>query len=154
MNRQEQVAALVWLLVGLFIIIYALRALRVGTTRAPGPGFFPLVAGISLAFFSLIVLLKETFGKISGKGTKGELRNDLNRRGIVYVTIALLVYAVLLETVGFLVMTTVLLIYLFRAIVPQKWGFAVGLSILAVGVSYLIFDRLLQLQLPRGFLGL
>ncbi len=83
----------------------------------------------------------------------GELWTGLNWKGTCYVVAALLIYAALLEKVGFLIWTTLLLIYLFRAIEPQKWKLAIGLAILASLLSYLVFDRLLEGQLPRGFLG-
>jgi len=153
MNRQDQLSGLVWLLVGLLVIIGSLSFLRTGTTHEPGPGLFPLIAGISLSLFSLIILIKGTLVRISEKRSLGELWAGSNWKGICYVVAALLIYAAMLERVGFLLLTTFLLIYLFRAIEPQKWKLAIGLSIIASILSYLVFDRLLEGQLPRGFLG-
>ena len=153
MNRQDQLSGLVWLLVGLLVIIGSLSFLRIGTTHEPGPGLFPLIAGISLSLFSLIILIKGTLVRISEKRSLGELWAGSNWKGICCVVAALLIYAAMLERVGFLLLTAILLVYLFRAIEPQKWKLAIGLSILASIVSYVVFDRLLEGQLPRGFLG-
>jgi putative tricarboxylic transport membrane protein len=71
----------------------------------------------------------------------------------VYTIAILFVYALLLESVGFLLMTLLLFIFLFRRIEPQKWKFVTGVSVLASVGAYLIFDRILQVQLPRGFFG-
>ena len=153
MNRQDQISGLVWLLVGICIIVGSLSFLRIGTAREPGPGLFPLIAGISLSFFSLIIVVNAMFGRFPEKRSIGELWAGLNWKGICWVMAALLIYASLLERAGFLLVTTLLLIYLFRAIEPQQWKLAVGLSILASIFSYLVFDRLLEGQLPKGFLG-
>jgi putative tricarboxylic transport membrane protein len=153
MNRRDQLSGLVWLLAGLCITIGSLYSLRIGTTREPGPGLFPLIAGISLSLFSLTILIKATLVRILDKKSLGELWTGLNWKGICYVVAALLIYAVMLERIGFLLLTTLLLVYLFRAIEPQKWKLAIGLSILASILSYVVFDRLLEGQLPRGFLG-
>ena len=153
MDRQDQISSLSWLLIGLFITIGSIYSLRTGTTSNPGPGFFPLIAGILLAVFSLAILLKATFAKKSEKNGLRSLWAGLNWGGIFYTMGALLIYSMLLKTIGFLLMTFLLLIYLFRVIEPQKWKLAIGLSILASSISYILFGRILQLQLPRGFLG-
>jgi putative tricarboxylic transport membrane protein len=153
MNRQDQLSGLVWLLAGLSITIGSLSSLRIGTAHEPGPGLFPLIAGVSLSLFSCIILIKATFTRTSENKGLGELFVGLKWKDIGYVVAALLIYAAMLESIGFLLLTTLLLIYLFRAIEPQKWKLAIGLSILASLLSYLVFDRLLEGQLPRGFLG-
>jgi len=153
MNRQDQISSLIWLLLGLFIIIGSLSSLKIGTARDPGPGLFPIIAGVSLSLFSFVILVKATFVKTSEKRSLRELWTGLNWERIFYVTGALLLYSILLQTVGFLLLTLLLLIFLFRAIEPQKWKLAIGISILASVISWLVFDRLLQVQLPRGFLG-
>jgi len=153
MDKQDQITSLVWLLIGLSITIGSISSLRIGTTREPGPGLFPLLAGFLVSFFSLAILIKATFSKTSEKRNLRKLWDGLNWRGVVYTIGALLTYSSLLEVVGFLLTTLLLLIYLFRAIKPQKWRLAIGLSFLLSIVSYLVFDRFLQVQLPRGFWG-
>ena len=153
MNRQDQLGGLVWLLAGLCITIGSLSSLRIGTTYEPGPGLFPLIAGILLSLFSSVILIKATFGRLAEKRSLREVWAGLNWKGICCVVAALVIYAVMLERIGFLLLTTLLLIYLFRAIEPQKWKLAIGLSILASILSYVVFNRLLEGQLPRGFLG-
>ena len=72
---------------------------------------------------------------------------------VIYVTAALLLYTFLLKTVGFVLMTLLLLVFLLRGIEPQKWRLVIGFSILAAVGSYVIFDRVLQVSLPSGILG-
>jgi putative tricarboxylic transport membrane protein len=153
MNRLDQVSSLVWLFAGILIILGSLLSLKVGTANDPGPGLFPFLAGMLLTAFSLTVFLKATFQKRSEKENLHNLWATLHWKKVAYTIAVLFVYALLLERVGFLFMTLLLFIFLFRKIEPQKWKLVIGLSVLASVGAYLIFDRMLQVQLPRGFFG-
>ena len=69
---------------------------------------------------------------------------------IVLTVIALLAYATTMDYLGFLVSTFFFSFFLLRMIEPQRWGVVILESLLASGVSYLIFEIWLQAQLPRG----
>jgi len=66
---------------------------------------------------------------------------------------ALFWYAIFLEILGFLMVTFLLLIFLFRGIEPQRWLVSVGGSALASLICYAIFELWLKTQLPKGILG-
>jgi putative tricarboxylic transport membrane protein len=153
MNRKDLVSSLIWFFIGLSIIIGSVSFLEIGTASEPGPALFPLLAGVLISFLSSIILLKAAFANASEKWSPRKLWEGLNWPKMFYTIGALLIYAIMLEIVGYLLMTLLLLIFLFRKIEPQKWELTIGLSILASVGSYLIFDRLLQAQLPRGFWG-
>jgi hypothetical protein len=97
--------------------------------------------------------LKATFQKKSGEKNVRDLWANLHWKKVLYTIAILFVYALLLESVGFLLITLLLFIFLFRKIEPQKWKLVIGLSVLASFGAYLIFDRILQVQLPRGLFG-
>lgn len=153
MNRQDQLSSLVWLFVGLFIIVGSLYSLKVWTASEPGPGLFPLIAGILLSFMSLIILIKGTFTKTLEKKSLRVLWSGLKWKKVFYMTGALLIYSLILDFIGFILSTLLLLIFLFIGIQPQKWKVAIGLSLFTSVGSYLLFYRILQVQLPRGLLG-
>jgi len=119
----------------------------------PGPGLFPFLAGMLLIVFSLSVFLKATFQKESGKKNIRQLWATSHLKKVLYTIAVLLIYTLLLERVGFLLMTLLLFIFLLRKIEPQKWRLVIGLSVLASVGAYLMFDRILQVQLPRGLFG-
>ena len=152
MDKRDLVSSLVWFSVGLFIVFGSL-SLEIGTLNNPRSGLFPLIAGSLLSLFSLVILTQATLAKTSEKKSLSKLFAGSDWRKVLYTIGALLIYSITLDTIGFLVVTLLLLIFLFRGIEPQKWKIAIGLSLLASVVSYLLFDRALQLQLPRGFLG-
>jgi putative tricarboxylic transport membrane protein len=151
MNRRDFASGLAWLCAGLFVIIGSVSSLEVGTLTSPAPGLFPFVAGIVLSVLSMAILLKALF--VKQKTGLRELWGRSNCLGVLYAAGALFIYAILLEWVGFVITTVLLLIFLFRAIEPQKWRMAIGLGISSSIGFYLLFDRVLQVLLPRGIFG-
>lgn len=153
MGRKDLISSSVWLLAGLFITFMSLFSLRVGTVRNPGPGFFPLIVGIVLTFLSLIILMRAIFAKGEENRNLSELWADLNWPKMFYAIGILVIYPIILEVVGFLLTTFLVLTLLCIGIELKKWRLGIGLSFVSSVCSYLLFDRILQVQLPRGFLG-
>ncbi len=153
MNRPEQVSGLVWLLVGISITAYTLFSLRIGSLREPGPGFFPLVAGIALTCLSSLQLLKTALKKGMEKRTLAELWHGSDWRKVCYITAALVMCFVVFKPAGFLLTTACLVIFLLAVIGGKTWKYAIGVAVLMSACSYALFYYLLQVELPMGILG-
>jgi len=153
MDKQDKVSGWVWLITGLLIVIGSISLLDVGTFYNPGPGLFPLMTGALLGFLSFMILIRATLNKATEKGNLRELWAGLKWQKMLYTIGALFIYSLIIDRIGFLLTTFLLLIFLFRAIEPQRWRVVIGSSVLISIVFYLVFDRLLQVQLPRGFWG-
>jgi putative tricarboxylic transport membrane protein len=145
---RELIAAAVLLAFGLFAVAQA-RGLRFGTVAAPGPGFFPLclAMAVCLAAVGLIVRAWRAAPAGAPAPTAGP------RRFAVAGTLgALLVYALVLEWLGFLLATFALLVFFFRALQRQSWLVVVTGSLATSLLSYLVFKTWLGINLPGGFL--
>ena len=148
--RKEEGSSLVWLGLAVLICIGSLR-LSLGSFQNPGPGFFPFIAGLVLGVLAAIVYFQARRSAVSAKGTNQPLwTNSSGVKKVVLTTIALLVYATSMNYLGFLISTCIFFIFLLRTIEPQRWGLVILESLLASGISYLIFEIWLQAQLPRG----
>ena len=148
MRPRELIAATVLLAFGLFAVAQA-RGLRFGTVAAPGPGFFPLclAMAVCLAAVGLIVRAWRAAPAGAPAPTPGA------RRFAVAGTLgALLVYALVLEWLGFLLATFALLVFFFRALQRQSWPVVVTGSLATSLLSYLVFKTWLGINLPGGFL--
>ena len=148
MRPRELIAATVLLAFGLFAVAQA-RGLRFGTVAAPGPGFFPLclAMAVCLAAVGLIVRAWRAAPAGAPAPTPGA------RRFAVAGTLgALLVYALVLEWLGFLLATFALLVFFFRALQRQSWLVVVTGSLATSLLSYLVFKTWLGINLPGGFL--
>jgi hypothetical protein len=64
----------------------------------------------------------------------------------------LFAYVIAFKWLGFLLSTFLLLIFLFKALHPQKWWVSLTLATAAIVFSYVIFGVLLELRLPEGIL--
>jgi len=150
-NKQDGLSSLFWLGVAIFICFGSIR-LSVGDLHNPGPGFFSLIAGGILGFFSIIVFWKSPGEKA------GEKRNDFwpDPQGVLnmtWVIIALIVYAVGMNYLGFFPSTLLFLGFLLRWVGQQMWRTVIVISILVAIISYGIFQYWLDVQLPRGIWG-
>ena len=152
-NRQDQVSSFVWLLMGLFIIIASLSSLKVGTVLDPGPGLFPLTMGILLSLLSIITFVKGFLRQFAENRSLSELWVGLNWSRTFLTLGALSVYVIVLNIIGFILTTLLLLFFLFRVMEPQRWKLVIGLSVLGSFGSYFLFERLLQIPFPKGIFG-
>jgi putative tricarboxylic transport membrane protein len=148
MNRDKW-SGLFWLAVGSLICFGAAR-LSLGTAHNPGLGFFPFYTGAALGILSIILFLQ------SRSAPKAAVSAVLwadkgNAVKVLLTVVALLVYAVCMEYLGFLLCTILFLGFLLRAIEPQRWPLVMGGSVLVAVVSYTIFALWLKADLPKGF---
>ena len=146
---KEEGSSLVWLGLAILICIGSLR-LSLGNFHNPGPGFLPFIAGAIVGLLAAVV-----YFQARRTSAKTEIKGDLstNKGGMkkmVLTTVALLAYGWGMDYLGFLVSTFIFLAFLLRMIEPQRWSLVILESILASGVSYLVFEIWLQAQLPKG----
>ncbi len=138
---------------GLFILLFSLYVclesarLGFGAYFRPGPGFFPFYSGLLLAAFSLVLILVGYLATREKKGPWGRSPN------ILMVSLSMFAFAWLLEPLGFIATAFLFTAFLFRAVERRGWIFSLAAAFLIAGSCYVIFDRLLQAQLPVGVLG-
>jgi hypothetical protein len=150
MKRSDEISSLVWMSLAAYICIESIR-LPVGSWRDPGAGFFPLLSGIFLGFLSGLAFVRAFLQKQKESGETWYSKDKW--KSLISVLAVLIAYGFLLEIFGFLLTTFFLLIFLFRAIEPQRWVVAIGGSALASIISYAVFQLWLKTQLPKGILG-
>lgn len=139
------------LLVFTALMAYFAWKLPHGSFHRPGPGFFPLFLALVLGALALMLLISSWIARPVKK--QGEIQPDKSDlRKIFYILGTLLVYALCFEKFGFLI-STFLFFLLLKPLVQRSWGYVLCGSLLVTGISYLIFDTLLQSQLPKGILG-
>lgn len=133
-------------------IFLAGSALPFGTLRVPQTAFFPKGLAALLAILSL-VLLAQAFAR-----TEAPLdSNKIGAAGWIRIgaTLATLAgFAIVLERLGFLLTTFLLMICLLRAIEAQSWGKVIAVALATSLITYGLFSRLLGVPLPTGVLGI
>lgn len=151
MKKKDILSSLFWMAVG-FEVCYGGYDLELGTLHDPGSGFMFFWVGVIMIGLSLAVLVKAIRMKPDQKGV-GLLRGEVRWTKILSVLAALVLYAYVFTYLGFILSTVLLLLFLFKAVEPQRWSWAVMGAVISTLTAYGVFQLWLGSQLPRGFLG-
>jgi putative tricarboxylic transport membrane protein len=135
-------------------MIWAALGLPLGDLHKPGPGFFPFWLGVIMGAMSIGLIVQTTLAKRSALTIRDILEEDVRWRKVLLVLAALILYAFLMDTIGFLIVTFLLMVALLRFIEPQPWKAVFGWALAGSVGSYLIFEVWMKLRLPKGFLGI
>ena len=150
MRRVQIYCSLFWILFGLLVCIEALR-LKLGTINAPGSGFFPFTAGFAMLGLALagffLTIAKPRQEPQPGDGTRVRWWN------ILIILAAIVLYAVTLETVGFLLNTFLFILLLLKVVEPQTWKTAVIGALITAVVADVLFRVVFMANLPVGITG-
>ena len=127
------------------------RRLPMGEMDQPGAGVFPVIVGILVLLASLAVLW-EGWRMPADATVEMPAGADAGR---VACLLGLIVgYVVLLPWLGQLVGSFLFCLLLVRLLSGQGWVRAAIPAAAIAAAAYLVFVRLLQVQMPRGILGL
>jgi putative tricarboxylic transport membrane protein len=150
-RHTDQYAAIFWFLFGAGITASSFYY-GVGSPAEPGPGFITFLAGVGLTLLSLILLILSGRVKERLPGLR-QLWEGRRTQKVLYILGLLVVYMLLVTPVGFLIVTFVLLLFLFRVQGNYSLRMVAFLSAMVTVISFIVFDQWLGVQLPRGFLG-
>ncbi|MFH1125088.1 MAG: tripartite tricarboxylate transporter TctB family protein [Pseudomonadota bacterium] len=151
MFNNDQISSVVWFGFGL-MVIFASLPYGLGGIHSPGTGFLPFLTGIAICALSAIGFLDAALEKRKGKTWENFLQGLRWHKPLITLTV-LVAYVFILERLGFLLTTTLLVGFLLRVIEPQRWTVVIAGSLLTASAMYLIFQVLLKTQLPMGILN-
>lgn len=124
-----------------------------GNLGFPGntPRTIPFFLGCCMAILGIIFLYQYYLGyrpKVSIEGIKNnEFKN------VFICVVIFLAYSLLLEYLGFLISTPIILFVLSRFVLKERnWKFNILFPLIITGSIYFIFITLLHSTLPRGVL--
>lgn len=136
----DRVSAIALLALGIYLL-YESAQMRFGTITSPGPGFFPVFLSVLLIFAASVVLLKSHLPQVE----KTEVRFDGRAGAIIVTLLAIGAYAFVLETIGFLLATFIIVVGLMIGIGRVPWLRAL---IFAAGGTVLIYAAFISLGIP------
>jgi putative tricarboxylic transport membrane protein len=147
LDRSELVGALLLAALGVFVASAAWDWPYL-TRDGPGPGFFPLWIGMALVGLSALLVARQYAEARSGKpsaatGWKGA-------RPVLVGWVALMVAAALVKPAGFTVTYALLTAFLIRVVFRRTWTAALAVSLVSAAAFWLLFVKLLRVQLPAG----
>ncbi len=152
MRGKDTYSSLFWMVISVGIC-YGGYELELGTLHDPGSGFIFFWVGLIMVGLSLSIFIQA----ITEKAKAAEIKilwAGVQWEKVIYVLIALILYAYAFTSLGFLLSTALLLIFLFKAIEPQRWSVAIVGAVLSAFSAYAVFQLWLGSPLPKGFLGI
>lgn len=148
-QRGNTVIAFCWIGLSLFVLIGA-HGLGLGDFRNPQEGLMPFLLGITLFLVGLAIAGKAwTLKPAENPGRQEAPAGTGNFLKIGVVFGSILAYALLLEKLGFLAATSLLLIVLFRTSGQSRWSSVLISSGLAMAGIHVVFS-LLGVGFPQG----
>jgi putative tricarboxylic transport membrane protein len=150
MGRADLISGAFWFVFSAFSG-YLSYKLGLGTLYQPGPGFFFFWTAIFVAVLSVAILVRG-FKIEAGEGEKEPIIRKVNIVKVVLVLAALFCYAMLVERIGYVILTFLLFVFLLAVIEKKRWTVSVFVGLVVTVLSYLLFETALQSQLPKGLL--
>ena len=151
MQKNDLYSSVALCLTGLAFMVGGLR-LGFGSLHTPGPGFMPMIVGGALSSLSFVLIVLTLMG--------GPLRGRLtfwqengNWRKIFFAFLSLIFFLVFVNYLGYLITTSLFLIYLLRFIGKRAWGSSVLVGVIASVASYFVFKVVLEVRLPIGIVN-
>jgi hypothetical protein len=153
MARAEAASAVALALVALVGLAGAAR-LDVGGVRQPGPGFFPLLLSAGLLLVSGVLFAGAWRPRAARPAAPAGGGAGAADRGRLAATLgALVLYVLLFERLGFVLVTTGFLAFLLGALARYRWPVALGAALAIAVAARVVFDRWLSVRLPPDFWG-
>jgi putative tricarboxylic transport membrane protein len=117
-----------------------------GSVLAPEPGFFPWLGGLALVGLSVCLVLQ-------ARRTRAVVHSpavEWARPALLLAALAL--YVPLLDPLGYPLTTTGLCVVALRILNTRRWPVTLGVSVTLALATFLLFNRVLGVELPAGTL--
>jgi len=130
------------------VVLFESRKLPLGSLHHPGPAYMPVLLAVALLVFAILVA---AYGGVS-RGVSAVGWSEWRHAAAILGTCAFA--AIALERLGYRLTMAVSLGFLIGVIERQRLILTLALAVAIAGGSYLLFDTLLRVPLPRGPFGL
>jgi len=152
MARFDRIFSFIWFALGVFQCVESF-SLGLGSIMEPGTGFMPFVLGLVMMILAFALFLESYFTIRKNPAAKSSLWSGVYWKRVVYITVIMLAYALLLPRLGYLLDTFLMMIFLLKSGEPIKWPTAIVVGALTAGFSYVLFGMWLSVSFPRGILS-
>jgi putative tricarboxylic transport membrane protein len=157
--RKETVSNLVLIVLGAGFLLYTLKY-PLDSWENPGPGVYPLAAGIVFMGLAVLQLFQSVQNSIRHKeeekiritieSAKVFLRKHEGEKIVLFMIAVFVMYLLLVQWIGFFVSTLVFVIISSRLTQAGDWVKPIALAVGVNLFSYFLFEVWLKMSLPRG----
>lgn len=119
--------------------------LEIGSLRLPKAGFLPFIASLGIISTSILIFVRDC---------KSKSQMDIQFKEyfwkIEVLLASIFIYGLLIEKIGYFILTFLILIVLFRLFEPIRWLITIPLALGTAYFTFAIFNYILMVELPRG----
>jgi putative tricarboxylic transport membrane protein len=152
MEKSDKWCGYFSLIISVLVCVESNR-MGLGSIFQPGPGFVPFWTGLVFGVLSATLVLLVSKKKAPKTNREGGSMSRMGWLKVIFIAVAMLLYAIVLEKAGFVITTFILMIILLK-IEKLRWSMVLVVALATALGSYLVFEVWLQSQLPKGFLGI
>ena len=150
MKHKNLIAGIFWICLGILLSIWS-TSYHIGGITQPGPGFLPLILGILIVLFS-IVILAQGWKADAAKEKAVSFSLPAGWKKIAYVILVMLFTTFAFEPLGYLITVFLLIALLMLGKGLRSLRKAILTALLTALGVYLVFILLLEQPFPRGLL--
>ncbi len=151
-NKKDFASGFCLLAVGLFLAFLSMQ-LAVWSRSGPEAGFFPLTIAVLIIGCSLGVIGRSLVFRQAGREERISEAQESSGLGLLRVSAyagLMLAYGFLIESLGFLLVSAILLILILKYLERQTWKITLLVGVPSIIISYFLFKYLLSVPLPAG----
>jgi putative tricarboxylic transport membrane protein len=153
MKKADRIYGVIGLGLSLWCYIESTR-LTYRTEFTPGPGFMPFWVGVVLALLSCYLLFDSFIRKPSGKDDAKLLPATHALLRVGAILLSLVIATAVMSYVGFpltlVLLTMAILRFLERYSIVKSVGYGIAYAV----VTWFLFEYILSMGFPKGFLGI
>ena len=153
MKKADRIFGLIGLGLSLWCYLESTR-LTYMTEFTPGPGFMPFWVGVVLALLSCYLLFNSFVRKTSGKDDAKLLPATHALLRVGAILLSLVIATAVMSYLGFPLTLVLLTMAILRFLERYSIVKSVGYGIAYAGVTWFIFEYILSMGFPKGFLGI
>ena len=144
-NRGDLISGVLLAVLSLWAAVESIH-LKIGSPTAPQPGFFPFAGSLLLFVFSGIIVVQACLSSPIAEEAAGNRMRPVALVGVMVVLVAAL------KGLGYVFSTFIATAFILWLMDVRSWR-AILISALSLSIgTYLLFDKLLGVELPVGFL--
>jgi len=152
MKKAEMITGVV-LLVLSGLVIWGALEMPPSSSFGPGAGFLPFWLGVLLAVLATILFVSAWQRKAAEQDSQSVFPGKQALLTIAFVLVGVAVYIYLIEILGYLVDTFLLILFLMKVVEREKWPLTLTIATVTTVTLFITFQILLKITLPSNMFG-
>lgn len=149
----ERLVSVIWIIFGA-AIVYTGYGHGLGEQGEPGSGFMVFFSGLFVVAMAVIVYIQSYTDKEMARSKLSDPWKGTNWMRSVWIVVLTLGFVLLIDVLGYFVTSILLLVTIMRFLEKLSWFKSIFIPICTIVGTYLLFKSMLDINLPRGVIGL